>query len=425
MYFRICKTVVFIICVIALTIQSMDLYNDYLDYRTVVTVNIGTHSVIDFPAVSVCEGNHFIRIKSNHSRHSNLPVSNGVWIKARESNPKKFYQVINDVITFDDYLKIFYSKNLKLKDSFGPTDDGFISCIKRTGEATGLPCQPVNYVNGFFSECKSFFNTVYFNDSTKNFPKQTLQILDRRRNDEMAVIRIRKNNSNYHHTNQVTILIIPSNTIPVYPIQKLAFRQNQLKFGKKYDVSFSKATIIKLAKPYKPFCFDYKNSQTSKSYLECVVHCVHKTIFDKHNCLFFGLDMIMNDIFSEKRLCNDSEARKFDRIWFNHLVKQCKHQLCLPDCVQEIYKYEIKDVTDSLAFHYEIIPNDTIIINILPVNNDEFTYIHQPKISRNDFISKLGGLLSLWLGFSFYSVYNHIESFFKKYFRKNVSLDNN
>ena len=39
-------------------------------------------------------------------------------------------------------------------------------------------------------------------------------------------------------------------------------------------------------------------------------------------------------------------------------------------------------------------------------------------------MSKLGGVLSLWLGFSCYTVYSDVEKFLKKVFTKNVSLNN-
>ena len=88
----------------------------------------------------------------------------------------------------------------------------------------------------------------------------------------MATIKITKNQTNECHTNQVTVLITPTNEMPSYFIQKLIFRQNQLTSGRKYDLTFSKTQIIKLSKPYKPYCSYYINEKL-KSFSECTIRC--------------------------------------------------------------------------------------------------------------------------------------------------------
>lgn len=259
-------------------------------------------------------------------------------------------------------------------------------------------------------------------DKGKNVSKETYEIIDNTKDNEMAVITIKKNESHYYHTNKVTVLLTPSNTMPVYPIQKLSFRQNQLVFGRKYDLTFSKKTIIKLPNSYEYCLNDDEENRKFNSHTECSIHCILTRYFEKYNCLLYGLDLLFTDTFiQEKRLCNDKETLQFQEIWFDSMIKQCISQ-CTPECVKKIYNYKIKDVTDSPSMINDEIDNNTIIMKLLPKDSDEYIYIHQPKITRNDLQSKLGGLLSLWLGFSFYSIYRHIEKLIQTFLAKKVSF---
>ena len=422
--YKIFKPLVFAICLIALSIESFDLLVEYKKYQTVVTVRIERRSVIEFPGVSVCESHHTVKINNIYGQW-NISVSKGIWHKTKQKDPEKFNQISNQVMNYTDFVNYFYNDSYLAKDVFGPINDSFITCKLKRGN---IPCSPINYLSGYFSQCKTYFNTIYFNGSSVIVPKKTYIISDKDWDNDMAKITIKKSKLN-HHTNQITVLINPANSMPTYTTQKLAFRQNQLKFGKIYDLTFSKTKIIKLPKPYKPFCHFYQDNADVKSFSECFVKCVERNMIEKYSCLMPEMDLTLNDQFENIRLCNANEILdvKYQYQLQFDIVKwtiQCRSESCLPNCIQEIYNYEIKDVTDSLKFfRHNTIKNDTITINILPVNAEEYTYIHQPKISWNDLMSKFGGLLSLWIGFSFYSIYRHSESFFKRQFVKRVSFN--
>ena len=414
---EIFKPIVFAICLTFLTLESYELVKDYNNHHTVVTVNIEKQSVVEYPGVSVCEINHFLNLRQQVFDFSKAPVAKGLWIRAKRRNSKIFDKIVNNPMDYLFYAKFFLHGKIKATDVFGPIDDGFITCTK---EATDQPCTPVNILDGYFSQCKTFF--IHFNEG-KNLSKQTYQIIENARDNEMAVITIKKNESNYYHTNEVTVLLTPSNVVPFHPIQKLSFRQNQLIFGRKYDLTFSKTTIIKIPNSYESHCSNYDpKNRKFNSYAECTIHCVLTSYFEKYNCLLYGLDLLFTDTFiQERRLCNYKETVDMDTEWFFSMVKQCFHQ-CTPECIQKVYNYKIKDVTDSASMMNDKIDNNTIIIKLLPKDNDEYTYIHQPKITRSDLLSKLGGLLSLWLGFSFYSIYRHIEKLIQTFLAKTVSF---
>ena len=419
MYFKIFKTIVFTVCLILFIYQSYDLYKDYTNYQTVITVDISKQKEIEYPGVAICERNHFVNIFGRLP----FPVQKGLWIRAKQKDVNQFYKMFNGSVSRHHFYHFFIGHHLNGKDSFGPIDDGFVKCVKPTPMSNNYQhCTPINIISSFFTECISFFNTIqYKNGSSRLLPKQKFRIEDNSRDNEMAVITIQKNHSNDYHSNQVIVLVTAPNTFPLYPIQKLAIRQNQLKFGRRYDITFAKTTIKKLSKPYKPYCYEYTDDDDDKSYFDCALQCVHKKMFNLYNCCFVGMDLIWNDQITDLRLCSINETKPENVKMLSQIVYQCRFQLCPPDCIHEIYNYKVKDVTDSPSFYDDKIDNQTIVIKLLPQKADEFTYIHQPKIPTNDLLSKLGGILSLWLGFSFYSIYVYIQSIIQKYFAKRVS----
>lgn len=249
MNLKILKLLFFTICLIFLINDCYELTKDYQNFQTVVTVNIERQSLIDYPGVSVCEVNDFVKLKQNIFNYSRIPVSKGLCSRAKRKNLQHFTNIINHPIKWKDFLKLFVGENLMIKHVFASINDGFITCTMRN---TRQPCIPVDIHSGYFSQCKTFFI-----DISRQIKPQTYEIIDNSRDNEMAVIKITNNQTNECHTNQITVLITPTNQMPVYTIQKLSFRQNQLTFGRKYDLTFSKTKIITLPKPYKPYCSYY------------------------------------------------------------------------------------------------------------------------------------------------------------------------
>lgn len=182
---KIIKSIVFAICLSALITESYYLYFDYKDYQTVVTVNIERPSLVEYPAVSVCEILHFVNVNHDFYGYSTISIPNGLWIRAKQNNSNQFKNIVSNksAISYVDFGNIFLKDDLLVKDIFGPNDH-FITCTKgRTGE----PCTPVNQISGFFSECKTFFSRIQFNDSYNVLPKKTFKIVENARDNEMAV----------------------------------------------------------------------------------------------------------------------------------------------------------------------------------------------------------------------------------------------
>ena len=278
--FHIIKISIFAFCLIALTIQSIDLYKEYKSYQTVVTVNIESESIVTLPAVAVCERNPF---------HKSILISLDL--------PE--YKIVKDLFGYVDY------KN--------------INCETNTG-----PCTPVIHVSGLLSRCTSFFNRFeYNNGTTKVVPEKSDNILDldidqwKLKADESVEINIKKDLSNNDRSNEFTVVIIPSNSYLDFYIQSLSFRQNLFKFDRRYNVTFSKTKIIKLPKPYNTSFHYYKDGENDKSYSDCVRKCLIKNFVNRYKCIVHLMDFILNDEFMEKKLCNNELSLNKSKIYNN------------------------------------------------------------------------------------------------------------
>lgn len=143
-------------------------------------------------------------------------------------------------------------------------------------------------------------------------------------------------------------------------------------------------------------------------------------MYQRYNCLTIGLDYIYDElVIWDYRTCDSEETLKINFTWLNELRETCSNEICLPNCTEQIYQYQVVDSTEMLD---EEISSDTIIINLIAKNDDELTYIYQPKITHSDLMSNFGGLLSFWLGYSIYETYCHFGHLFGKLFRMKVSL---
>lgn len=168
---KIFKPIVFAICLTFLTLESYELVKDYKNHETIVTVNIEKQSLVEYPGVSVCEINHFLNLKQPFMESSRASVSKGLWIRAKQRNSRIFDKIVNNTMDYLFYAEFFLHGQIFVKQVFGPIHDGFITCTK---QATGEPCTPVNILNGYFSQCKTFF--IHFNEG-KNLFEQTYEMM--------------------------------------------------------------------------------------------------------------------------------------------------------------------------------------------------------------------------------------------------------
>ena len=176
--------------------------------------------------------------------------------------------------------------------------------------------------------------------------------------------------------------------------------------------------------PYKTNCVDY-NKIGCKSRRDCVDQCnvewalkhcsgslPSDTIIDRHND---------KDIFKDR--CND-----------NH-KEYCEQKYKSPNCINEYYtiklvgEKKIREVISDVLVNVVLeVFNETFKsnknakadINLITQidinfnNEPDIIYIHTPQQYPIEFICLLGGVISLWTGFSVISLF----AFGKKFFRR-------
>ena len=176
--------------------------------------------------------------------------------------------------------------------------------------------------------------------------------------------------------------------------------------------------------PYKTKCFDY-NKIGCKSRRDCVDRCNVEwafkhcngslpsgTIIDRHND---------KDVFKE---CNDNN-KEF-----------CEQKHKSPDCINEYYtvklefQTKIKElVSDEKIDEFLKLLNEALKSNIkttkaninlmsgidIYFNNEPDTiYAHSPQQYPIEFICLIGGVISLWTGFSVFSIYAYGKHVFNR-----------
>ena len=411
------KYLVLLFCTGVLTYQSFYLYINYKEYQTFVTINIEKPLRIGYPGISVCVANPLVDLTDHPYGFKRFPISRGLYNFAQRENPK-IDQILNEPITYKDALNIFVGSNSRsINEIFDFENDHLITCQFDNNH----PCNYVNRMMGFFTECKVFFGSYTFNDTSFAKLNASFGYIENSANNKMAIIKIKRSPSMVYK-NQLTVLAHPSNVVPLFKIQKLALRQNKLKFGRQYDLIFTKDVIRKMGQSYKPICQMYDGELKSQSH--CISECVHSKFYKKYNCVIFGMDKIYQGELNNYKLCNVEQTLKTNLNWNRQTLNNCSTKICLPDCYGEIYTYQVKDITDSPATRNETRENDTIVINLMAKRYDEFTYLYQPIITPIDLFSKFSGLLCLWLGFSFYSIYKQLEKWGKLLFKNSQTAKN-
>lgn len=173
------KYVVFIICSCALMYQSIDMYIGYKEYQTIVTVNIGRESIIEYPGVSLCFSNPYINLTKPAKDYNltKMPIPKGIWMKAKQSDYQTFKKLISKGATWEEAAKFFLGPKLFMKDAFQPDQyqDERTSCIMKAMKNTdkngtnknSSDCGHVVRIMGLYSECQLFFSSVQYGSTSQ------------------------------------------------------------------------------------------------------------------------------------------------------------------------------------------------------------------------------------------------------------------
>jgi hypothetical protein len=191
----------------------------------------------------------------------------------------------------------------------------------------------------------------------------------------------------------------------------------------------------KLAEPYNncvkqdtseyiSFLFQYYFKQINKTYRQkdCFDLCIVEFMNTKCNCT----DELVQNCYNDA-----NTAGCMHDLYFQFLNKQIQMPdkcltLCPIECDSINYKIEQNSFQIPNNFSVNQLDLNKYVNILINYQNNQYTLISQsPKMQLFDLISSVGGLISLFLGFSFLTLIEFIDVIFKFFFhflKKNVNV---
>ena len=155
-------------------------------------------------------------------------------------------------------------------------------------------------------------------------------------------------------------------------------------------MTFTRTVTHLLPSPFKTNCFDYAKIGC-KSRRDCVEKCKIK----------LGLSHYNNSV-------NDDGNLLFYPF---HQSLSCEEKFKSPECFSEYYN--MKMISDQTNFYNE--ENSTFtFVRIFTSDEPDTIYTHSPLFYPIEFICFIGGVISLWTGFSVLSMYAYGKGFLVK-----------
>ena len=172
--------------------------------------------------------------------------------------------------------------------------------------------------------------------------------------------------------------------------------------------------------PYQTNCFDY-NKIGCKSRSECVDKCLIEMSLKECNSLNSFTNV---DRHNDKDIYNESEC-------IRHLnTKVCEDKYESSDCLNEYFSFKpFTDLTLNESLYFKMMMDNYVekrfnqtlqqlninaftVITLLFGGEPDTIYRHSPQQPPIEFICFIGGVISLWTGFSVLSLYAYGKRFF-------------
>ena len=205
----------------------------------------------------------------------------------------------------------------------------------------------------------------------------------------------------------IPIMLHSPNTLPFENF-------NYISPGYKYVIRYSQWNIERLGKGYDTDCREYEPKEYTRS--DCIFDCYQEKV--KYHCQtqVFVESILRRKIYFEQRNLNLSKCVVNDKIFYESL-KSCHKDQCHKECHFTYYLFTISKhlEIDLYQAHLQIKHNEMPDITI--------RYI--PEMPLLTFICNFGGILGMWLGLSFYTIFHdiwnilHVHIWFKFFLPKN------
>jgi hypothetical protein len=180
--------------------------------------------------------------------------------------------------------------------------------------------------------------------------------------------------------------------------------------SKRNNVKFNLRSFHLLESPYSTDCRYYdksseKNEQKSEQrcYLKCITDLETKSKCSKDGYLL--ADQFISKKLNFSRRCLDLK----NDISLEKKIEICRHD-CKPECHLNYYDFYVDPIEDTNSAYKNL-----SIMNIFPLDRAYLSYIYTPKMDVDQLVYNIGGILSLWFGFSAFSFINSLIECFKNF----------
>ena len=388
------KYFLFIICFSLLLYQSIDLLNEFMSGKTVTNINYGIIRNTTLPGITLCPSNLDYRKLS--LLNENVSILYKRYLREIENSSRSR---IGDMTRyfFDSYLDaltiFFDSKSpninvLNVEFRYSTAHGDFDNDLRRIGNNSyrmiSLPMESmqINFIKKvpYVIKCYTLFS--HSHSSWNNINIDFYYFL----------IKLK--------LNRHSIPISPGMFIPImlHSPNTLPFENfNYISPGYKYVIRYSQWNIERLGKGYDTDCREYKSKKYTRS--DCIFYCYQ--IIVKHHCQtqdFVGSNLLRRKRYFEEKNLNLSKCVVSDKVYYESL-KLCENQ-CHKECQFTYYSFTISKYTEINMYHASFSINH----NSLP----DITIRYIPEMPLLTFICNFGGILGMWLGLSFYTIFHDI-----------------
>ena len=407
------KYFLFIICITLLLYQSIDLLNEFMSGKTVTHISYGIIRNTTLPAITICP--HYLDFQKMAMSNENVSILYAGYLKKIENASKsEINDFSRDLLNYYwKALEIFLNSkkaNINIKDdileNLTPLNDQRNETIFDVEIRSSIAHGDIDY---------DLIRSKIVNYKMKSIPMESIKIIVYKeiRLTTKCYTLFSHSHSSWNTINidfkeifiilkldQNSISIIPRMSIPIvmHSPNYLPFdNYNFINHGYYYIIRYSQWNIERLGKGYDTDCREYNPEKYTRS--DCIFDCYQDKV--KYHCLtqdLVGSNILRRIIYFKQRNLNLSECTVGVKKYYES-IKSCEDQ-CHKECHFTYYSFSINIYVEThenncgLRIRHNEMPDITI------------RYI--PEMPLLTFICNFGGLLGMWLGLSFYTIFHDI-----------------
>ncbi|KAG8181640.1 hypothetical protein JTE90_015282 [Oedothorax gibbosus] len=470
---RFLKVVVFCLCVVGFLYQTHGFLMLYLDFPTIVNIEISVLPEIDMPAISVCNSNGVQPIAlcplGNYCYSERVIKMSLPQIVCASFLNYCFNNKINKgfkLIMFNKFIDETCINQTIIEKIRVPLEDYFQCKIVGSGKARN--CNTQNVVVGSFynkDRVPGFCFTFYSHWGNPDAPVEKIK------RSEKIVIEAFIDYSYKNKSAPLDLVQLPKISGITTPSLQLAIHSRYLMVspyllgtsfigGKQYTIKVNKFEKHLLSSPYQTNCTDYmkewraKGGTTPLNQLMVVEECKMKAYLEEFDCVPIFVDYPHN-----KTVCRSLRITKPPYTDGDYTSSHSGNLICYPNGTENVQK--IKDIEEKCSplinmysqpcesFDYamdveeELVDNEKIIAHLL--TNDTSTIVvktkgynctldkvytrrcqtinivldfeefkienitYNPKYETLELLSVIGGYMGIYLGISIVAIYSFAE----------------